>query len=83
MGYLRAGTTIVLACSCSAEVVMSLVLVGVHRHYTVRILTPGATCRESHHRRGARTVARQSHGAYTDALAFAVRMPPSRIPALH
>ena len=73
MAFRRAGTRIELACSCSAEVVMSLVLVGVHRHYTVRILKRGATCRESHHRRGARTVARQSRGAFTDALAFMVR----------
>jgi len=42
-GYLRGGSPMNLVCSCAAEVVMCLVLVGVHRHHTVWIVTRGSS----------------------------------------
>ncbi len=39
---------------------MSLVLVGAHRHYTVRITRKGSLCRIQHHRSGQRTVVQQT-----------------------
>jgi hypothetical protein len=63
-GYRSPGSRLTLACSCDATVVVSLMLVGVHRHYTVQITARGDRCRILHHRRGARTVVRtERHGS--------------------
>jgi hypothetical protein len=62
--YIGAGQRVKLECSCEAEVVLALVLVGVHRQYTVRIVTKGESCSVPRHRRRARLVVKQAraHG---------------------
>jgi len=57
--YQPAGTLLALACSCKAEVVVSLAPMGVHCHYVIYIRERGARCRHGQHRRGARRLAAQ------------------------
>ena len=54
--HLPSGTRIKLDCSCDAEVAMALVLVGIHRRYTVQIVGKGRECKVAHHAKGRRTV---------------------------